>query len=37
MTAVSTLRDDLTFECEFKDRHGGFERDSWYLHVNVYP
>ena len=21
----------------FKDRHGGFGRDSWYLHVNVYP
>ena len=21
----------------FKDRHGRFEDDSWYLHVNVYP
>ena len=21
----------------FKDRHGGFGRDSWYLRVNVYP
>ena len=20
-----------------KDRHGGLGRDSWYLHVNVYP
>ena len=20
-----------------KDRHGGFGRDSWYLHVIVYP
>ena len=23
--------------CTLKDRHGGLGRDSWYLHVNVYP